>query len=65
MADTTPPASTTMEDFALPPSADAAAQNNKEVSWSTTPGEINQETIEKLKKRITYEIDTTMAIKVV
>ena len=65
MAAPTPLPSATMDDFELPPSADAAAQNNKEVSWSATPGEIDQETIEKLKRRITYEIDTTMAVKVV
>ena len=54
-----------MEDFELPPIANAPAQNKKEASWSATPGEIDQETIKKLKKRITYEIDAVMAVKVV
>ena len=63
MADPTSAPPATTEAFELPPSADAAAQNNKEVSWSATPGEIDQETIEKLKKTITYEIDATLAVK--
>ena len=63
MADPTSALSATREAFELPPSADAAAQNNKEVSWSATPSEIDQATIEKLKKPVTYEIDATLAIK--
>ena len=63
MVDTTSAPSATTEAFELPPSADVAAQNNKEVSWSATPGEIDQATIEKLKKPVTYEIDATLAIK--
>ena len=63
MADTTSAPSATTEAFELPPTANVAAQNNKEVSWSGTPGKIDQATIEKLKKPVTYEIDAALAIK--
>jgi hypothetical protein len=65
MADTTNPPSATMGDFEYPPSAEEAAQNNKAVTFSATPDEIDKETIEKLKKLISYEIDSSMSVKVV
>jgi hypothetical protein len=43
--------------------ADMAAQNRKEVSWSATPDEIDQETINKRKKRVKYEIAPMMSVK--
>ena len=63
MADPTSALAATTEAFELSPSAEAAAQNNKEVSWSATPGEIYQAPIQKLKKPVTDEIDATLAIK--
>jgi hypothetical protein len=56
MASNTNPPSTTMGEFELPPTADMAAQSRKEVSWSATPDEIDQETINKRKKRVKYEM---------
>ena len=44
-----------MREFELPPSVDVVAENNiKEISWSATPGEIDQEMIEKQKKSHIY-----------
>jgi hypothetical protein len=57
--------STTTGAFELPPRAVEAAQNNKEVSWSATPKEIDQEAIEKFKKRITNEIEAALSVKVI
>ena len=65
MADPPNPPSITTGEFELPPSAAEAVQNNKEVSWSATPQEIDQATIEKIKKKITYEITASLSVKVV
>jgi hypothetical protein len=51
--------------FELPPSAVEAAQNNKEVSWRAAPKETDQEAIEKFKKRIAYEIEAALSVKVI
>ena len=59
-----PPSEPTGE-FELPPSDAIAAQSRKEVSWSPTPGENEQEMIEKRKVAIKYEIAATLSVKVV
>jgi hypothetical protein len=44
------------EDFEPPPDDDEAITNPKEVPWSATPKENEQETIEKRKIPVRYEI---------
>jgi hypothetical protein len=65
MASSKDPPPWTMGEVELPPTAAVAAQSNVEVAWSATPEEIDHEMIEKLKKRITYEIASAMTITLV
>ena len=57
------PPSDTTEDFEPPPDDDAAITNPKEVSWSTTPKENEQETIEKRKSPVRHKILPHMSVK--
>jgi hypothetical protein len=54
-----------MGEFELPPTADIVAQRRKEVLWSATPEQIDQETVNKRKQRIQYEIISSMSVKLV
>jgi hypothetical protein len=65
MADNISPPSITTADLELPRTVDAAIRNNKEVSWSATPKEIDRELIENFKKEITYEIHMSESVKAV
>jgi hypothetical protein len=48
--------------FAPPPTAAELNQNRKEVSWSATPKESDQETIEKRKMPITYAFIVNLSL---
>jgi hypothetical protein len=50
------------EAFAPPPSAAELHQSRKEVSWSATPKETDEETIEKRKMLITYSIVANLSL---
>jgi hypothetical protein len=65
MASTTNLPPERMGEFELPPTADIVAQRRKEVSWSATPDQIDQETVNKRKQRIQYEIISSMSVKLV
>jgi hypothetical protein len=58
------PAEATGE-FETPPTDAALVQQRKEVSWSATPKENAQETIEKRKNPIKYTVIATLSVKVV
>jgi hypothetical protein len=53
------------EAFELPSTDDQVIQKSKEVSWSATPKEIDQETIEKRKMPIKYQIAAHLSVKTV
>jgi hypothetical protein len=57
--------SETEEAFEPPSTDDQAIQKSKEVSWSATPKEIDQETIEKRKMPIQYQIAAHLSVKTV
>jgi hypothetical protein len=61
---TNPPAETTGE-LELPPSDAVLAQNHKGVSWSTTPKENAQQTIEKRKIPVKYIFLSKLSVKTV
>jgi hypothetical protein len=48
--------------FAPPPSVAELHQSRKEVSWSATPKETDEETIEKRKMPITYSIVANLSL---
>jgi hypothetical protein len=51
--------------FEPPPTAAELQQSRKEVSWSATPKEIDQETIKKRKMPITYSIAANLRLTTV
>jgi hypothetical protein len=57
--------SETEEAFELPSTDDQVIQKSREVSWSATPKEIDQETIEKRKMPIQYQIAAHLSVKTV
>jgi hypothetical protein len=57
-----PPLATTV-DFEPPPEDDDAIENAKGVTWSATPEENEQATIEKRKIPIRYEISPHLSVK--
>jgi hypothetical protein len=57
--------SETEDAFELPSTDDKVMQKSKEVSWSATPKEIDQETIEKRKMPIQYQIADHLSVKTV
>jgi hypothetical protein len=62
MANITNPPSATTGAFALPPTAAELNQSGKGVSWSATPKEIDDETIEKRKLPITYTVAANLSL---
>jgi hypothetical protein len=62
-AENTPPEAT--EGFELPSNDNSDNPNRKGVSWSATPKENEQETIEKRKMPIQYQIEGHLSIKTV
>jgi hypothetical protein len=53
----------TTGDFEVPPEADEADANAKEVTWSATPKENKRETIEKRKTPVCYQISPHLSVK--
>jgi hypothetical protein len=54
-----------MGEFELPPKDNGTDQSRKEVSWSATPKENEQETVEIRKMPIEYKLANHLSVKTV